>query len=102
MLLFLKLVFVYCNTLMLNPFTGCDILFVPAAYDMGCGSAHWELIHRARSCGNQMFVAAISPARNEKHRYVIYGYSMVIDPNGEIKAKAGINEEILFYEIGAS
>lgn len=49
-----------------------------------------------------MFVVAISPARVENHKCVIYGHSMVVDPNGEIKAKAGIAEEILFYEIGSS
>jgi len=79
--------------------TGCDLLFVPAAYRINDGPKSWELIHRARASGNQMFVAAISPARDEKHGYVCYGHSLFADPDGCIQAKAGTAEEILFYEI---
>lgn len=75
-------------------------MFFPAAYPLNVGSVHWELIHRARAVDNQLFVAAISPARNEKASYVVYGYSMIIDPIGNILAKAGTSEEIVFYEIG--
>lgn len=81
-------------------FVACDILFVPAAYDLVIGSPYWELFHRSRANDNQFFVAAISPARNEKSNYVIYGHSMIIDPTGKILAEAGIREEIIFQEIG--
>lgn len=79
---------------------GCDLLFVPAAYPVSIGPQYWELIHRARAVDNQFFVAAVSPARNDFASYVVYGHSMVIDPHGEILAKAGTTEEIVFYEIG--
>ncbi|XP_055326864.1 uncharacterized protein LOC129580449 [Sitodiplosis mosellana] len=79
---------------------GCEVLFVPAAYErISVGPRSWEIVHRARASGNQFYVAAISPARDEKHKYVNYGYSMVVDPDGNIQAKAGIAEEILFYEM---
>lgn len=81
-------------------YTGCEVLFVPAAYDTYIGPKYWEVVHRGRASGNQLYVAAISPARDINHKYVIYGHSMVIDPNGEIQAKAGTAEEILFYEMG--
>lgn len=77
------------------------MLFVPAAYKASRGQQFWDLVHRARAQSNQLFVAAISPARNEKHAYVTYGHSMVVDPNGDIQEKAGIAEEIVFYEIGS-
>ena len=81
---------------------GCEVLFIPAAYEcVSIGPRSWEVVHRARASGNQLYVAAISAARDEKHKYVTYGYSMVVDPNGDIKAKAGIEEEILFYEMGS-
>lgn len=80
---------------------GCDILFVPTAYRVDRGPRSWKVVHRGRAIDNQMFVAAISPARNEKLGYVCYGHSMFIDPNGTIQAKAGTDEEILFYEIGS-
>lgn len=47
-----------------------------------------------------MFVAAISPARNEKVSYVVYGHSMIIDPLGKILVKADFLEGIVFQEIG--
>lgn len=79
---------------------GCDLLFVPAAYPISVGPRMWELVHRARAVDNQMFVAAISPARNDNASYVVYGHSMIIDPIGQILIQAGIAEEIIFHKIG--
>lgn len=73
---------------------------MPAAYPVSVGPKYWELIHRARASDNQFFVAAVSPARNDKASYVVYGHSMIIDPTSEILVQAGISEEIVFYEIG--
>lgn len=81
-------------------FKGCDLLFVPAAYPVDIGPRFWELVHRARAVDNQLFVAAVSPARNDDASYVVYGKSMIIDPIGTILAQAGTSEEIVFYEIG--
>lgn len=58
-------------------------------------------MHRTRAVDNQLFVAAISPARNEQATYVVYGHSMIIDPTGNVLAKANTGEEIIFYEIGS-
>lgn len=80
--------------------SGCHLLFGPSAYDVSIGPSFWELTNRARALENQFFVAAISPARNEKHNYVCYGHSMIVDPTGRILAEAGTEEEIVFYEIG--
>lgn len=85
---------------------GCELLFVPAAYDILGGDKYslhyyWEIVHKARAFDNQMFVAAISGARNEKIKdYVLYGHTMLIDPQGKVLKEAGVNEEILYHEIG--
>lgn len=55
---------------------------------------------RARAVDNQFFVAAISPARKENVNYVVYGYSMIIDPCGNILTQAGHAEDIVCSEIG--
>lgn len=81
-------------------YKGCDLVFVPAAYPKSIGPQYWDLTHRARAVDNQMFVAAIAPARNDDATYVVYGHSMIIDPVGKILAQAGAREEIIFYEIG--
>lgn len=75
-------------------------MFFPAAFHISTGPQYWELVHRARAVDNQFFVAAISPARNPHAAYVVYGYSMIIDPIGTILAKAGTSEETVCYEIG--
>lgn len=79
----------------------CDLLLVPAAYDyIYCGQM-WELVHRARATDNQFFQRQkISGARNTSVNYILHGHSMVIDPSGTIVAQAGIDEEIIFSEIG--
>ena len=80
-------------------FEGCDLMIFAAAFHVTFGDS-WELIHRARALDNQMYVAAVSPARDEQASYVVYGHSMIIDPLGQVLTKAGISEGIVFHEIG--
>lgn len=87
-------------SIIVNHLIGCDLVFFPAAYPIDFGSHAWDLIHCARAIDNQLFVAAISSARNDKVDYVVYGHSMIIDPTGKIVARAGISEEIVFHELG--
>ncbi|XP_055314537.1 omega-amidase NIT2-like [Sitodiplosis mosellana] len=81
---------------------GCDLMIFPVAFHASYGDTYWELIQRARALDNQMFVAAVSPARNEQASYVVYGYSMIVDPLGKVLTKAGISEEIVFHEIDST
>ncbi|HHW47051.1 MAG TPA: carbon-nitrogen hydrolase family protein [Clostridiaceae bacterium] len=78
---------------------GAKFIVVPGAFNMTTGPAHWEILGRTRALDNQVYVALISPARNEKASYVAYGNSMVCDPWGSIIAKAGIHEEIIYAQI---
>jgi len=78
---------------------GVDVLVVPAAFNTITGPAHWDLNMRARAVDNQVYVAAASPARDEHATYVVYGHSMVVDPWGEIVARAGTGEEIIMARI---
>ena len=77
------------------------MIFFLSAFPISIGPQYWELLHRARAVDNQLFVAAVSPARNEQASYVVYGHSMIIDPTGNILAQARIKEEIIFHELGA-
>lgn len=74
-------------------------MIFPAAFYNSYGY-EWGLIHRARALDNQMFVAAISSARNDQASYVVYGHSMIIDPLGKVLTEADISEEVVFHEIG--
>ena len=75
---------------------GARCIFVPAAFNMTTGPAHWELLFRQRAVDNQCFTVGVSPARNESASYVAYGNSMAVDPWGTVLCRAG-GEDITLY-----
>uniref|UniRef100_A0A3B3YB80 omega-amidase n=1 Tax=Poecilia mexicana TaxID=48701 RepID=A0A3B3YB80_9TELE len=81
---------------------GCQLLVYPGAFNMTTGPAHWELLQRARALDNQTYVATASPARDEAASYVAWGHSTVVNPWGEVIAKAGHEESIIYADIGES
>ncbi|XP_014859569.1 PREDICTED: omega-amidase NIT2 [Poecilia mexicana] len=78
---------------------GCQLLVYPGAFNMTTGPAHWELLQRARALDNQTYVATASPARDEAASYVAWGHSTVVNPWGEVIAKAGHEESIIYADI---
>ncbi|MEU6815637.1 carbon-nitrogen family hydrolase [Streptomyces sp. NPDC046860] len=59
--------------------------------------AHWTLLARARAVENQAYVLACGTAGT--HAGVAQaGYSVVVDPWGEVLAEAGADEEVLTAE----
>ena len=77
---------------------GARMIFVPAAFNMTTGPAHWHMTARMRAVDNQVFFAVASPARDEKASYVAFGHSLLCDPWGGIVAEAETEECILFAE----
>ena len=75
---------------------GARCIFVPAAFNMTTGPAHWELLFRQRAVDNQCFTVGVSPARDETASYVAYGNSMAVDPWGTVLCRAG-GEDITLY-----
>jgi deaminated glutathione amidase len=67
---------------------GALVLTVPANFTRTTGAAHWEVLLRARAVENQAFVLA--PAQTGEHPpgQPAYGNSMVVDPWGEVLARA--------------
>ncbi|HZK18442.1 MAG TPA: carbon-nitrogen hydrolase family protein [Clostridia bacterium] len=78
---------------------GAGLILVPAAFNTVTGPVHWELCMKSRAVDNQVFVAAISPARNEQATYKAWGHSMALDPWGDILAEAGTDEGLLCVDI---
>ena len=78
---------------------GCSVLIYPGAFNMTTGPAHWELLQRARALDNQVFVATVSPARDEKASYIAWGHSTVVSPWGEIIATTEHEEAIVYTDI---
>ena len=78
---------------------GARCLFVPAAFNMTTGPAHWELLFRQRAVDNQCFTVGVSPARDETASYTAYGNSLAADPWGTVLCRAGAEEVTLYADL---
>ena len=78
---------------------GVRILFIPAAFSMTTGPAHWEMLVRMRAMELQGYVAGVQPARNKEFNYIPYGHSIVAGPFGEVIADLGEGESLSVIEI---
>lgn len=78
---------------------GAEVIFVPAAFNMTTGPAHWHTIARARALDNQLYMALCSPARNVEASYIAYGHSLIANPWGQIEDELDEKESILIYDI---
>ncbi|MBR7045708.1 MAG: carbon-nitrogen hydrolase family protein, partial [Lachnospiraceae bacterium] len=74
---------------------GVRAVFVPAAFNMTTGPAHWETLFRARALDQQIFMIGCSPARDEEASYRAYGHSIVTDPWGRVVCQLDHEEGIL-------
>ena len=76
-----------------------DALFVPSAFTVPTGAAHWETLLRARAIENQAYVVA--PAQGGMHAggRRTYGHTMIVDPWGEILAEQAEGEGVIAAEM---
>lgn len=76
-----------------------DVMFVPSAFTVPTGRAHWELLMRARAVENQAYVVA--PAQGGLHESGrrTYGHTMIVDPWGEVLALRPEGEGVVAAEI---
>lgn len=81
---------------------GAKAIFVPAAFNMTTGPAHWELLFRQRAVDNQCFTVGVSQARNERASYVAYGNSIAVDPWGAVICRADGDETTLIADLDLS
>jgi len=74
-------------------------MFVPSAFTVPTGAAHWETLLRARAIENQAYV--IAPAQGGLHASGrrTYGHSMIVDPWGQVLAVRPEGEGVLLAEI---
>jgi nitrilase len=60
------------------------LILVPAAFTVPTGSAHWELLLRARAVENQCYVLAAAQGGAHPNGRRTYGHSMLVDPWGAV------------------
>lgn len=65
---------------------GVEIIALPAAFTFTTGSAHWDILTRARAVENQVFFIAAAQTGIHENGRKTFGHSMIIDPWGRVKA----------------
>lgn len=78
---------------------GARVIFLPAAFLMNTGEAHWDINIRMRAIENQVFVVADAPMRDSGTGYEVWAHSMVSDPWGKVLTDMGTEEGIVITEI---
>ncbi|MBT8402029.1 MAG: carbon-nitrogen hydrolase family protein [Rhodothermia bacterium] len=63
---------------------GASVIFVPSAFTMETGKAHWNVLVRARAIENLCYVVA--PAQYGRHskRRISFGHSLIVGPWGDV------------------
>lgn len=79
-----------------------DVLLVPAAFTHTTGSAHWEVLLRARAIENQAYVIASAQGGLHENGRRTWGHSMVIDPWGQVLAMHAEGPGVVIAELDAA
>ena len=67
---------------------GARVITLPAAFTKVTGQAHWEILVRARAIEDQVFVVAADQIGTHPPDKESFGGSMIVDPWGEVLARA--------------
>lgn len=77
----------------------CDLICVPSAFTHPTGSAHWEVLLRARAIENQCYVIAAAQGGRHENGRRTFGHSLIVDPWGEVVAMLPEGEGVVAAEI---
>jgi len=81
---------------------GASILTVPAAFTKKTGELHWHILLRARAIENGAFVLAAAQGGRHENGRETYGHSLILSPDGEVMAEAGIEPGVITAHIDLS
>ena len=76
-----------------------EVIFVPSAFTVPTGAAHWETLLRARAIENQAYVVAPAQGGTHASGRRTYGHTMIIDPWGEVLGVQPEGEGVVLAEI---
>lgn len=72
-----------------------ELICFPSAFTRVTGTAHWQILLRARAIENQCFVLASNQVGFHTEKLESYGHSMIIDPWGTVLAELTTEEEAI-------
>jgi nitrilase len=76
-----------------------DAMFVPSAFTVPTGAAHWETLLRARAIENKAYVVAPAQGGTHASGRRTWGHTMIVDPWGEIVAQREQGEGVVLAEL---
>ncbi|HLT99938.1 MAG TPA: carbon-nitrogen hydrolase family protein [Burkholderiaceae bacterium] len=79
-----------------------ELIVVPSAFTYTTGSAHWEVLLRARAIENQCYVLAPAQGGRHENGRRTWGHSMLVDPWGEVAACLPEGEGVVLGEIDSA
>ena len=65
---------------------GARLIFVPSAFTVQTGEAHWDVLLRARAIENGCYIVAAAQVGHHADGRQTYGHAMVVDPWGRVVA----------------
>lgn len=68
---------------------GVTVIFIPSAFTVPTGKAHWEVLLRARAIEAGAFVIAAAQSGTHADGRETYGHSLAVDPWGRVLADMG-------------
>jgi deaminated glutathione amidase len=68
---------------------GVSLIFIPSAFTVPTGRAHWEVLIRARAIETGAFVLAAAQAGHHADGRETWGHALVVDPWGVVLADLG-------------
>ena len=80
---------------------GADLLLVPSAFTHTTGSAHWEVLLRARAIENLAWVVAPAQGGRHENGRETWGQSLVVDPWGRVVAQRANGEGVVTFDLEA-
>jgi len=81
---------------------GAEILCVPAAFTAVTGTAHWEVLLRARAIETQCYVLAAGQGGNHPGNRQTHGHSMIVDPWGKVLAERAAGAGVILADRDAA
>ena len=76
-----------------------DVIFVPSAFTVPTGQAHWETLLRARAIENQAYVVAPAQGGTHASGRRTYGHTMIVDPWGAVLGVQPEGEGVVIADI---
>lgn len=78
---------------------GAEVILMPSAFTVPTGTAHWEILVRARAIENQCFMITPDLTATSGDGAETYGHSLAVGPWGEILSKFDSKEGLQTFEI---